>query len=48
MSRVLGKLENAGLIQRKGRSIHITNREGLRHLAAQRRTTAGSHVHAEA
>ena len=27
VSRVLGKLENAGLIQRKGRSLHITARE---------------------
>ena len=39
VSRVLGKLESSGLIQRKGRAIHITDREGLRHLAAQRRTT---------
>jgi CRP/FNR family transcriptional regulator len=42
VSRVLGKLEGAGLIQRKGRSIHVTDREGLRHLAAQRRTTGGN------
>jgi CRP/FNR family transcriptional regulator len=48
VSRVLGKLENSGLIQRKGRSIHITDREGLRHLAAQRRTTNGAHTHAVA
>jgi CRP/FNR family transcriptional regulator len=38
VSRVLGKLEGSGLIERKGRSIHIRDREGLRHLAAQRRT----------
>jgi CRP/FNR family transcriptional regulator len=38
VSRVLGKLEGQGLIQRKGRAIHITNKEGLRHVAAQRKT----------
>lgn len=42
VSRVLGKLESSGLIQRKGRAIHITDREGLRHLAAQRRTTGAA------
>lgn len=40
VSRVLGKLEGGGLIERKGRSILIKNKEGLRHLAAQRRTNA--------
>ncbi len=48
VSRVLGKLEGAGLIQRKGRSIHVTNREGLRHLAAQRRTTGANAAEASA
>jgi CRP/FNR family transcriptional regulator len=38
VSRVLGKLEQSGLIERKGRSILIKDKEGLRHLAAQRRT----------
>lgn len=38
VSRVLGKLEGQGLIQRKGRAIHITDKEGLRHVAAQRKT----------
>ena len=42
VSRVLGKLEGSGLIERKGRSIHIRDKEGLRHLAAQRRTTGAA------
>jgi len=37
VSRVLGKLERSGLIERKGRNIVIRDKEGLRHLAAQRR-----------
>lgn len=42
VSRVLGKLEGNGLIERKGRGIFIRNKEGLRHLAAQRRTNGAA------
>jgi CRP-like cAMP-binding protein len=42
VSRVLGKLEEQELIQRKGRAIHVTNEEGLRRLAARRRTTGAA------
>jgi CRP/FNR family transcriptional regulator len=42
VSRVLGKLEEGGLIERKGRAIHITDKEGLRHLATQRRTAGAA------